>query len=306
MKQILKITLSCLVGILSASDLCGQEEGGEPPVLEIGYSAKLFYDVDITDARAATKVWVERLIQKTGEKAGSETIIFQDLSSVVKAVDNEKMDLVILLPMDYLKIRHRVPIVPHLIASVGGRPTYEYVLLVHKDLGVKNLAQLQNRSVIIEKLGKGSIPWMWTETLLLKYGLPDGRKFFSSIIEVRKISRAVLPVFFGQADACIVPLDAFETMVELNPQLGENLTALKTSPGFCRVLICFSQDILERFGGLLGESLLSLHGEPQGQQILTLFHIDRLVPFEPSHLNSVVELVEEYEALKAGTGVNPN
>jgi len=45
-----------MVSLLLLTRLCGTQIAAEPNVFEVGYSAKLFYDVDINDARAATGV----------------------------------------------------------------------------------------------------------------------------------------------------------------------------------------------------------------------------------------------------------
>ena len=92
-----------------------------------------------------------------------------------------------------------------------------------------------------------------------------------------------------RASSCTGVLDP---MAELNPQLGRELLVLEKSASFCRALICLRPDVKELYGGLLRESMLSLHTEPQGQQLLGLFHVDELVPFEPAHLRAVKELID--------------
>jgi len=83
------------------------------------------------------------------------------------------------------------------------------------------------------------------DVLLWRSGLDAGETFFEEIQEVSKVSQAVLPVFFDQADACIAPMDAFRTMAELNPQLEEELWVIDTSPGFCQAVVCARRDVYD-------------------------------------------------------------
>ena len=47
------------------------------------------------------------------------------------------------------------------------------------------------------------------------------------------------------------------------------------------------------------ESLLALRAEPQGHQILTVFHVDRRISFNQTHLRGIRSLLEEYYDLEA-------
>ena len=297
-----KLCLSCFVAVLLSADLYAQREDealrAEFVSLTLGFSDRMFYDVDPNDARAITRVWIETLIRKINsavEDPGSKTIIFHDLPSIIRTLQAEEVDLLILPPLEYLRIEQEVPVEPILTGVVGETFPYEYILLVRRNRGSESLEGLRGKKLVLD--GKGSIPRMWLDTFLLKDGLPESRAFFDTIKEVNKTSQAVLPVFFGQADACLVPLQSFETMVELNPQLAEELTALITSPGFCIGLVCARQDVYEKYKAFIQEGLSVLNTEPQGQQLLTIFRLDQALLFEPVHLEAVRKLVEEYNRL---------
>jgi ABC-type phosphate/phosphonate transport system substrate-binding protein len=274
-----------------------QRVGGEDGVFEVGYSAGLFYDVDINDARAATQVWVGAFTRKMGEVSRVETLIFDDMPSIIEALEAKEVDLMILPSIEYLEIRRQVPVVPLAVSARQGTITYEYGLLVRRGSGLQSLEGLRGRKLIIEAANRGRLPWVWMETLLLREGLPPNREFFGQIEEMEKVSRAVLPVFFGQADACVANMESFATMAELNPQIGEILEVLILSPSFCRGPVCARKDFLEEYGDRLQKSLLSLQMDPQGQQLLRLFHVDGLVPFEEGQFGAEEALLAEYENL---------
>ena len=71
-RSALRLCLSGLVSILLCADLFGQRAGRETPsesdVLEVGYTAKLFFNVDVNDALFETLDATTRSFQKDGMK----------------------------------------------------------------------------------------------------------------------------------------------------------------------------------------------------------------------------------------------
>jgi len=53
-------------------------------------------------------------------------------------------------------------------------------------------------------------PQRGTEVVRENIKLPEAPGFFSSIVDKRKSSQAVLSVFFRQTDACIATSEAYE------------------------------------------------------------------------------------------------
>jgi hypothetical protein len=50
---------------------------------------------------------------------------------------------------------------------------------------------------------------------------------------------------------------------------------------------------------LVVDTLRDIHTKPEGEQLLMIMRIDRLVPFQPGFLNTTRELVAEYETWMA-------
>jgi ABC-type phosphate/phosphonate transport system substrate-binding protein len=123
--------------------------------------------------------------------------------------------------LDFLQIKDKIPLEPALSYSLNNQVGTEYVLIVPKDKESHSLSGLKNKKIIIHKHDDtGLIPILWLNSLLRQQGLPPAERFCGSIKKVDQVSQAVLPVYFRQADCCVVTCDGFETMKELNPQLG--------------------------------------------------------------------------------------
>jgi phosphonate transport system substrate-binding protein len=267
--------------------------------LAIGYSASVFSNVDHTDAKAATKVWADMIMRRKGATVESETMVLKDLPALEKALAGKKVDLIFLLPQQYLEVRDRLPIVPLVISAPREGLYEEFVLLVRKDSAVSTLRELRKKQLNVETDQKGTLPLMWLETLLMKEGkLMDAKQFFASVKATRKPSQTILPVFFRQADGCVVTRASFNTMAELNPQLLKEIRVIAVSPPFVTAIGCLRKDYYEKYNSLLTEHLVNLHEDPQGKQILTLFGKGRLVLFKSPYLASVEALVKEHDAFR--------
>ena len=267
---------------------------GERMTLIVGFSSKVFYDVAINDAKAATKVWMDVLIKKQNLFEKSDTIVYPDLSSIEKAVRAKTVDVMTLLPQEYLEIRKRVSLEPVFVADHGKDFYHQFLLIVRADRGINQLTDLKNKKLALETSQNGTIPIVWLETLIMKEGYTTLKAFFSNVKDAQKTSQALLPVFFRQTDAAIVSRSSFDVMVELNPQLGKELKVIATSPKLLAGIVCIRKDLYKTNKDAVNIALESLQSDPQGKQILTLFRINRLVPFNPSHLETIEALLKEH------------
>jgi len=131
----------------------------------------------------------------------------------------------------------------------------------------------------------------------MRQGLPVSEHFFANIKRVNKASQAILPVFFQQADAAIVDRHAFRTMVELNPQLNEQLTMLASSPALIHSIVCLSRNSDEEVKKAILDTAFKLGNDTAGKQILTLFQMDRVALYKQSYLEAMTALAREHHDL---------
>lgn len=291
------VVLLFLGGIrLSAQDPAAGEKQRE---IKLGYLTSMLADVDRKDAHVALKVWTENLSKDEGIFFKTYSEIFDSLEDMVKALVEEKIDMVSFSALDYLRIRSLIPVEPEIASAWSDSPFAVELLLVRSDSGISSVEQLQEKSLIIEKLATGGLPQIWLDTQLMKRGLSLHQKFMSPVKYVDKPNAAVTPVFFKQAVACIVRETGFRTMVELNPQIGKQLKIIDQSPPCLRAFACYRPGYPREDRKTLNKSAVKLHTTEKGRQILTLFKTEKIIPYDPAFLASTEALVAEYEALKA-------
>ncbi len=268
-----------------------------PSVINVGYTTNAFYDVGVNDARAATRASANALMEQAGVEGDAEVFIVEESSSLGNRVHQDDLHILSVLCTEYLMELQDSPVTPVFTATRGEAYAEEYVLLTRRDAGRQSVSQLRNAVLLTAVDWEASVPMMWLNVLLNESGLPGTAAFFERVTTVKKTIQAVLPVFFGQADACLVPKSVYKTVSELNPQIGVDLEVLAVSPGYCYGLVCFSDGLAGTLRDQLESSLLDLHETSQGQQLLTLFYVDRLVPFDPVHIESTIELIRKFEKL---------
>lgn len=92
------LCLLLAVIVINVSSSIGQENQNNKIIFDVGYSTKVFQNVNLRDAKAATHLLTRKIVQKTGLDIGTETVVFDDLESIEKALNNFKLDLIALLP----------------------------------------------------------------------------------------------------------------------------------------------------------------------------------------------------------------
>lgn len=262
-------------------------------VLDVGYSAQLFTEVDANDARAATHVWIQQFINGMGRTEDARTHLVRSVDETVQGVRQGALDVLVLLPVEFIEVRAQVDVVPMLVPLIAGRPGYTYGLLSRQGT---DLGGLRGSDLLVASAHARKLPHLWVDSVLRQHHLPEAMNWFGEVRFVSKTSSAVLPVFFGDAGACIVTLGSFDTMREMNPQLGRELQVLAASQLLSPSVICAQRETFTAFGDVLDLGMRSLHQDPEGKQVLSLFGISRLVPYRDAYLDEVYDLLGRPDA----------
>jgi hypothetical protein len=211
-------------------------------------------------------------------------------AGLIDTLTNKPYDVIATTGLDYLQLRGRIHLRPLAILSKTDQPTDVYLIVTHKNKTLKTLKELPVRRLIIEAGGGGDIAKLWLDTVLETHGLPLHQLFFTTLSIGEKPSRTLLPVFFGQADACIISENAFTVMSELNPQIKEQLIIQERSPGYVTMLICATTRLEDWARDMVIKETERMHTYPDGQQILTIMQMKRFFDFKPQYLEATERL----------------
>ena len=267
-------------------------------MFNIGFSNHLFTKAKKADALASVKVWGDAILSSRKIEMDSTPVIYEDAGEIKAALLAEEVDFVAMRSEEFFRVSSEVALDSLHFASVQGDSAEEYVLLVRCDSEVETLAELQGKTFLFSSACQFCLGRLWLETLLMKQGISGLDGFFESIESSPKTSRAIMGVFFGKADACLAPRSGFETMVELNPQIGKTLKALKTSPGFIPAVMCMRESFESPVKTELLAAIRGMDKNPSGKQVLTIFGYDALAIGDIEDLAATREWFDLHALLK--------
>ncbi len=269
-------------------------------VIRIGYFLDTFSEIDPKDAHVALEVLGDRFAMKRGVPYKNKLDVLTDLEIAVRKNNQGQIDILSLMSVEYLQIRDRLLMEPVFVPSLTEEnPAVSFVLLVTQHQGINSLKQLRNKKIIVQKSGMGTTALMWLDTKLYECELPESKTFFHSIQKVEKVSHAILPVFFDKVDACVVPLHAYETMAELNPQLNRQLSVQLKSPGFLMTIICMRLGMNEEVRKSVMRSVDEIEKDSEGRQILTIMKTKKLIRYKADYLQSTEKMYKKYKEMNA-------
>ncbi|TKB25525.1 phosphate/phosphite/phosphonate ABC transporter substrate-binding protein [Desulfopila sp. IMCC35006] len=292
------ITLAVLSGLGWCTSLGAATAPGDVPVRHnryvYGYSAQLFYNVNQKDLTGLLKVFTRLTERKMKDPGETSLVVYDRVSDMEKALARNEVDILIMIPEDFVSLRAQYQLDPILSADYGDHFYNEILLLVRKDSGITDVGKLRGKSLLVDVGQQGTIPMKWLDSLLATRISSYAKGFFGNIREHAKSNQVITQVFFGKTDACLVSRNSFELSAELNPQLKNKLHILEKSPGFVTGIIAARKGLKKSTRDDIAKILAEMYTDPKGKQIMTLFRINRLVPCLPEHLISVEKLIYEH------------
>ena len=272
----------------------------ERPDLVIGYDVRVLLDADIKDIKAATEIWIGQVAEKNG--LTGEIVLYSDFDTILKQLKDGRVDMATTTTMDYLHISEELETeLAYSGIYSNQKLTKRYLLIVRSDTGFVAVNDLARKKLVFPKTD--DVALLFLNTLLLRNKLPEAPGFFSSIIDKRKFSQAVLSVFFRQADACIADDEAFSIMAELNPQIGRQLKIIAASPEIVGAVSFFRKAYCAKTKAIVRNATVDLVDTAEGRQLLTMFKLADIYPLKNSDLDSFRSLLNEYRQLKGDVPV---
>jgi ABC-type phosphate/phosphonate transport system substrate-binding protein len=264
------------------------------PPMRLAFTSRMFSEVSENDIKAAIKAWTQTLFKEHGIAAEPVPKVYEGADAVGQALRSNQVDAIAMTTDEYWTLSKAAAFDRVVVNVRNGSVTEEYLLLTRQDSPIKELAELKGRTLAVLRNHRTSLAPVWLDTLLVDKGLRPATEFFGRIQSHPKVSRAVLAVFFGQCEACLVTRQGLETMAELNPQVGRQLKALATSPKVVPSAFYFSAQYASPLKTRLITELERIQNSAAGQQVLTVFQSERVEERPLSCLDSARELLDKH------------
>lgn len=275
--------------------LAGTALAAAPIPLRLGFSSAAFGEVNRNDAVVAMKIWVNSLAEQSRVTIAPQAVPVEGTDALGAGLRDRQLDGVNLAADEYAALRSHLASDYCILGIKRDQPTEEYLLVVRRG-AIRSLADLRGCSLVLLDTPKMRLGKTWIETLLLRERLGHLGDF-CRVAEESKLTRAALSVFFRKSDACILTRLDFQTMVEMNPQLGQELAILLHSPALVPFVFAFRADYDQAVRDELRERVSTWHHSVKGRQILTVFQCERLEPFPLARLDDTLALLAEHARL---------
>lgn len=289
----------CLSAALPRASAKSELDAAQPAT-RLAISESLLGDANVSDARAAMKVWIQQIARDL--KVVMDPKLLASTQEIVERTRAGLLDAVAVNVIEYQQIADLLDS-RQVICTAGAEGLERYVILIKQNSGIRALADLKGRRLTMLKAPKTCMAPPWLLTLLDEghHGLPE--QFFSSMMTDTKSTRVVLPVFFGQAEACLTTQRSFDTMCELNPQVGKDLKVLVASPGMVVDFYIFHKNYQSVYREQVIRAISSLHTTAAGRQLAMLFQFQELAIRDGGCLSPALGVLDRAErARKMGPG----
>lgn len=280
--------VAAAVAVYAAGTTAPPVRAQAPDPFVAGFTASMFAGLNVNDARAALALWANEIASTRGLRISVTVEAFERLDDVRDAIDARRLHLLLVSLRQY----HDLARPEYGRVLLGGRRGVfrdEYVLVTKRG-AFASLADLKGRTLQVIDGVTDDMSRAWLEHELAAASLPPIATHFATVNHLPKAARGVLPVYFGQADACLVTRGAFNTLVELNPQIGKALGPIATSPPLVSGVVLLDRRSVDARPTLL-DAVLGLGASPRGQQVLSLFGVDAMVPARPDDLTPSLQLL---------------
>jgi len=278
--------------------LAGADRGAAEPSkirCAVGYSLKTIADIDPRDAAAALRVWAREMGNPYGFQV--ETFLYESVDKLISDFSQQKLDFVMIHTVDYLRAASSIKVKPEMARVKNNKTTIKYVLLSGAAAAPGDFPRLKSKNLSIAKAN--SLGLIYLDVCLMQAGFPDSERFFNAIQYKSRESQAILAVFFGQADACLVTETAFNTMKELNPQVGQKLRVMAESPEMVEAVGFFRNNYPQNHKEI---AIKGMHGgiksHERGKQVLLMFNVEQMDPIGDADIDSVRKLLAGYDRFK--------
>ncbi len=283
--------------------LFGQKpKGPNENIFIVAYSEELFSGVKLNDVQAAVDMWANELEESINKKLNinlkGKSIFLKEDGDIRTFLIRNNPDVLTISALSYLKIQDIPKWKPIFcgdgIANVPGKSLF---LLVKTNSGYSSLKDLKGKVLALPQNKRSRLMEIWLDNILLKGRHGIYSKYFKTVQQASKGSNAVLDLFFGKIDACVVDEEVFQTMSELNPQLSKSIKILRRSKPLISTIVCLNRNLDKNIQEEVYNLAKHFTDNTKGKQLLKLFGSTAATEYHPKYLQPLIDLTSTHEQL---------
>jgi ABC-type phosphate/phosphonate transport system substrate-binding protein len=266
----------------------------ENRIIRIGGSAESIYDTRIADVEILVSLLFNEMLKDLDKQLNIK--IYDSDISLSKQLVAGKLDAAFMNPFFYLDN------IDHLNSQFTYAVKYrsnvkaKYVLLVRRDSGITNLAELQNKKLIIPS--GHMVGQRFLDVELLRAGLPVAAQAFSEVHYTTETNTAIANLFFSRVDAALVTDFSYEVASELNRQIPNKLQIIRTSQPLVHMLVSVRKGFSPQLAKIIVPFTEAIDQHPRIQFLKKTFRFEGIKKIGAEDVIEVEKLNREYWQLK--------
>lgn len=264
-------------------------------LVRIGIAAGTWGGVNRNDATAAIAAWAKVIMQQRGMTVSVDTRLFDTEKDMAEALRSGSLDAVSMLTQQFLSLDPTLQPSSVYVAVRNHSFTERYVLIVHRGSGINDVRGLRQTALALQSNARASLAVHWLEVLLEKAATEPATAFFKRVMRIENPSKAVLQVYFHQAEAGVVTTNVYALAGELNPQIHKELQVIAVSPEVVPSVFYFWPGRASQAREQLEPTVLTLHEHPAGVQVLNIFQCDQMIRRPLSAFDGTREMLAAYQ-----------
>ena len=271
----------------------------ERAVLLLAISVETLAGANISDARAAYRVWLQEIARQYGTRT-ADTVpdIFIPSDEIIRDIRQNTIDGYGVTALELAKVADLTD-PDSLVLQEHLANGMEYVLIVHDRSKFRSVADLRGATLVSHLHRDMILERPWLATMLAESNLEAPESFFGSRKLSGSLTQVVLPVFFHRADVACLARPSWETALDLNPQLGRDLRILAASPKVIPIAFAFRRNTKPHLRKALVDSIQHISTMVAGQQIVALYQSSTFLLRPISIMKSTFEMLRKYDRVSA-------
>ncbi|MBI5423356.1 MAG: PhnD/SsuA/transferrin family substrate-binding protein [Opitutae bacterium] len=278
-----------------------QPPTGEVPDLRarVAYTRTILRTTNENDFRTAMRAYTKVIADNFHIITVPDELIYDTSAQLEDALRRGTIEVVAGTAREVLAVDPALLDTPYFASHRSGAVGSHYVIVVHAQSNIAQLADLSGCRVAVFDGPQGCLARPWLEVACAQASLPALPASLRELRLVAKPSQAVLPVFFRQIEACITTRESLAVLAELNPQISRQLRIIATSPRLVPVLTALRHGIDPALHARVIEAITTVDSLPAGRQVLTLFQTEEVHPVDEDTLAGTRQLLADHARLAA-------
>ncbi len=269
----------------------------EQKLFTLAYLENGLKELKNNDKQVALQLFANELIRGSGVQMTVKPV--RTFPEMQQLISDGKVDYAIFNGyhlLEHYDFLHDHFVTPLLTIQRGPSGRENFIIVANKQYMGQQLKDLQGKTLSLHP--QYLLMKFYLEYLIAKSTGLDILHFFNKIKHTKTASQAVLDVYFGSSDLCIIPKHIFDLTVELNPAIMQKIFIMHQSgKQFLPVLILNFKHVDNSIRSLINKNVSMLNQSARGQQILEMFSLQSVHTVKLEQLQPMQKTFKHYQSL---------